>query len=259
MSELPWRSPEGPLPPPAERLAGRVIFVTGAAQGIGRAIAALFAAEGARVLAFDRNRQALDELAGIAGCLAVEGDVTNDASVEQAVARAVAEYGKLDGLVNAAGIHAQGSLAETSPARFREVLEINLTGPFLVCRAAAPHLLGSGGATIVNLSSASALATFPNRSAYAASKGGLITMSKSLAQELAPKVRVNVIAPGLVDTPMARGIAGHNAMNAAGARHALNRIGAVEEIAQAALFLSSPASSFVTGVTLAVDGGRTFH
>jgi NAD(P)-dependent dehydrogenase (short-subunit alcohol dehydrogenase family) len=256
LSALDWQSPEGPLPAPADRLAGRVFFVTGAAQGIGRAIAELFSAEGAQVVAFDRNREALD---GLAGCLTFEGDVADEASVDRAVTRAVEKFGKLDGLVNAAGVHTQGSLAETSPARFREVLEINLTGPFLVCRAAAPHLLAAGRATIVNLSSASALSTFANRSAYAASKGGLITMSKSLAQELAPNVRVNIIAPGLVDTPMARGIAGANAMSAAGARHALNRIGAVEEIAQAALYLSSPASSFITGVTLAVDGGRTFH
>lgn len=104
-----------------------------------------------------------------------------------------------------------------------------------------------------------ALSTFANRSAYAASKGGLIAMSKSMAKELAPKVRVNILAPGLVDTPMACGIAGRDAMLDAAQRHALGRIGTVDEVAQAALFLSSAASSFVTGVTLAVDGGRSFH
>jgi NAD(P)-dependent dehydrogenase (short-subunit alcohol dehydrogenase family) len=205
----------------------------------------------------DRNRQAITEIA--AGRLPIECDVSDEDAVEHAIARTLREFGRLDGVVNAAGIHAAGSLDETSPARFREVIEANLTGPFLVCRAAARHLLAASHATIVNLSSASALSPFPNRSAYAASKGGLITMSKSLAMELAPKVRVNVLCPGLVDTQMARSITGPNAMRAAERLYALERIGAAEEIAQAALFLSCSASSFVTGITLAVDGGRSFH
>lgn len=256
MTELSWQTPEGPLPAPAGRLAGRAILVTGAAQGIGRAIAELFQAEGASVAALDL---AAAGHAPSKTILPLACDVSNDDAVQAAVATAVSAFGRLDGVVNAAGIHIQGSLAETTPQAFRRALEVNLTGPFLVCRAAAPHLLAAPFATVVNLSSASALSTFPNRAAYAASKGGLIAMSKSMAKELAPRVRVNVLAPGLVDTPMARGIAGHNAMLDAAKRYALERIGAAEEIAQAALFLSSAASSFTTGITLAVDGGRSFH
>jgi NAD(P)-dependent dehydrogenase (short-subunit alcohol dehydrogenase family) len=258
MSVLAWRTLEGPLPQPAGRLDGRTILVTGAAQGIGRAIAELFRAEGAEVAALDRDAEGLGALAA-SGFETLPCDVSDEVAVESVVARAVDVFGKLDGVVNAAGIHVQGALWETTPARFREALEVNLVGPFLVCRAAAPHLLTAGQATVVNVSSASALSTFANRSAYAASKGGLIAMSKSMAKELAPKVRVNVLAPGLVDTPMARSIGGRNAMQDAAERYALGRIGTAEEVAQAALYLTSCASSFVTGVTLAVDGGRSFH
>lgn len=256
MTVLSWQTPEGALPAPAGRLAGRAVLVTGAAGGIGRAIAELFDAEGARVASLDL---APAEDGGARGILPIVGDVADEDAVDGAVARAVAAFGKLDGIVNAAGVHVQGSLGETTPEAFRRALEVNLTGPFLVCRAAARHLLAAGRATVVNISSASALSTFANRSAYAASKGGLVAMSKSMAKELAPKVRVNVLAPGLVDTPMARAIAGHGAMIEAARRYAVERIGTAEEIAQAALFLSSPASSFTTGITLAVDGGRSFH
>lgn len=256
MTVLSWQTPEGALPAPAGRLAGRAILVTGAAQGIGRAVAELFSAEGAAVASLDLAPFGED---GPRAILPIVGDVADEGAVEGAVARAVAAFGKLDGVVNAAGVHVQGSLGETTPGTFRRAIEVNLTGPFLVCRAAAPHLLAAAHATVVNISSASALSTFANRSAYAASKGGLVAMSKSMAKELAPRVRVNVLAPGLVDTPMARAIAGREAMLEAAGRHAVGRIGTAEEIAQAALFLSSPASSFTTGITLAVDGGRSFH
>lgn len=259
MTDIAWTSPEGPLPATAARMRDRVVLVTGAASGIGEAVARLFLAEGASVIAFDRDEQGLGRLPAETACRKVAGSVTEERDVDTAVADAIAAFGRLDGVVNAAGVHSGGSLRETSPLRFREVLDINLTGSFLVCRAAAPHLEKAGHATIVNMSSASALSTFPNRSAYAASKGGLIAMSKSMAMELAPRVRVNVIAPGLVDTPMARAIGDAGAFERAAHRHALGRVGHVAEVAQAALYLASPASSFVTGITLAVDGGRTFH
>lgn len=160
MSALAWRTAEGPLPESTGRLEGRTILVTGAAQGIGRAIAELFRAEGAIIAALDRDADKLSNLAtpGLEPFICV---VSDEEAVGRTIASAAALSGRLDGVVNAAGIHAQGSLGETAPAKFREALEINLTGPFLVCRAAAPHLLAAASATVVNVSSASALRMYP--------------------------------------------------------------------------------------------------
>ena len=139
------------------------------------------------------------------------------------------------------------------------MIDVNLTAPFLVCRAALPHLAAHTGSTIVNISSGVGLAPFVNRAAYATSKGGLITLGKVLAMELAPAIRVNTVCPGLIDTPMTAALAGHNDRDEVLRRYALRRLGRDVEVAQAVLFLSTTASSFVTGITLAVDGGRTFH
>jgi NAD(P)-dependent dehydrogenase (short-subunit alcohol dehydrogenase family) len=246
-------------PPPAGRLAGRCVLVTGAAQGIGRAIAALFAAEGARVALLDCRHAALQDVAAATGGLAVPCDLRRPGDIEEAVAKTVGALGALDGLVNAAGVHAAAALADTTPELWREVMAVNLDAPFLMCRAAAPHLRRRPGATIVNLSSGTGLVPFAERAAYATSKGGLITLGKVLAMELAPDIRVNTICPGLIDTPMATRLVGEDAMAATLRRYALGRIGQDHEVAQAALFLSTPASSFVTGITMAVDGGRTYH
>jgi NAD(P)-dependent dehydrogenase (short-subunit alcohol dehydrogenase family) len=257
--DMPWAPEGGALPPPADRLQGRGILVTGAAQGIGRAIAELFSAEGARVALVDVNEAALRDVAQQTGGIALACDLRDEEAVPRVVGAAAHALGRLDGLVNAAGIHTAGSLAETSPALWREVMDVNLTAPFLVCRAALPHLAAHAGSTIVNISSGVGLAPFANRAAYATSKGGLITLGKVLAMELAPAIRVNTVCPGLIDTPMTAALAGHNDRDEVLRRYALGRLGRDVEVAQAVLFLSTTASSFVTGITLAVDGGRTFH
>jgi NAD(P)-dependent dehydrogenase (short-subunit alcohol dehydrogenase family) len=244
---------------PAARLAGRSILITGAAQGIGAAIADLFAAEGARLVLLDRKEEALQQVAQRTGGLALTCDLRAHDRIEAALAHAAAALGGLDGLVNAAGVHAVGSLAETTPEIWREVMAVNLDAPFLMCRAAAPHLRKRAGATIVNLSSGTGLVPFAERAAYATSKGALITLGKVLAMELAPEIRVNTICPGLIDTPMATGLVEGDRLNATLMRYALGRLGRDDEVAQAALFLSSEASSFITGITMAVDGGRTYH
>ncbi|VTU46360.1 Glucose 1-dehydrogenase (plasmid) [Variovorax sp. SRS16] len=240
----------------AGRLAGRRILVTGAASGIGQAVATLFGAAGARVAALDRQRPT----ALPADAIGLEADVTDEAAVECAVAEACAALGGIDGVVNAAGIANTDWADQVSLADWRRVLDVNLTGSFIVCRACLPHLRDAGGGTIVNFASGQGLSPFKQRSAYAASKAGVISMSRSLAMEWAPLVRVNTVCPGAVDTPMVRGGYSPEALREqVGPRYALGRIGEPHEIALAALYLSSAESSFVTGIVLAVDGGRSYH
>jgi NAD(P)-dependent dehydrogenase (short-subunit alcohol dehydrogenase family) len=238
------------------RLKDRKILITGGASGIGKATASLFLREGAKVAVLDRPGSTQDGIF-------VPVDVADAASVQQAVRAAETALGGLDGVVNAAGIFSTAGLTDTTPELFSRTLAVNLMGTFLVVQAAAPILLASGAATIVNIGSGVGITpTGPGSTAYVASKGGVIAMSKAPAMELAPSVRVNVVCPGAVETPMTQGFL----RNAAGevdpalaARYALRRPASAEEIAAAILFLTSAESSFVTGVTLPVDGGRTFH
>jgi len=239
------------------RLTGRKILITGGASGIGRATASLFRREGAAVAVLDRS-------GGEPDVPFVAVDVADPASVQRAVQAAETVLGGLDGVVNAAGIFSAAGLAETTPELFSRTLAVNLMGTFLVVQAAAPILLASGtGATVVNIGSGVGITpTGPGSIAYVASKGGVIAMTKALAMELAPSVRVNVVCPGMVETPMTQGFlrdaAGDVAPELVG-RYALRRPAAPEEIAAAILFLTAAESSFVTGIALAVDGGRTFH
>jgi NAD(P)-dependent dehydrogenase (short-subunit alcohol dehydrogenase family) len=183
--------------------------------------------------------------------------VRDAASLASATAEAAAAMGGLDGLVNAAGIFSPIGLYETTPGAFAHVLAVNLTGTFLAIQAAAPHIMKAGGGTVVNIASGvGLLPTGPNSTAYVASKGGVIAMTKAIAMELAPGIRVNVVCPGAVETPMTAGFIRDNAV---AARYALRRPGQPDELAAAILFLTSDESSFVTGTTLAVDGGRTYH
>lgn len=211
-----------PTATPVEgRLEGRRFVVTGAASGIGRAIAGLFLQAGARVAALDRNRPA-DLPEGPALC--VQADITDAQAVQQAVDGAARAWGGLDGLVNAAGIANTDLAEEVSLESWKRVLDVNLTGTFVVCRACLPHLRAAGGGTIVNLSSGQGLQPFVRRSAYAASKAGVIAFSKSIAMEWAPAIRVNTICPGAIDTPMVRsGYSEEVLRTQVGPRYALGR------------------------------------
>jgi len=236
------------------RLQGRRILITGAASGIGRRTAELFAAEGAALTLVDLKREGLTGVARGARGLAVEADVAREASVARAVEQGASAMGGIDGVVNAAGIVIHGSVLEVGVASWQRVLDVNLTGTYIVARCCLPWLRKAPFATIVNIASGQGLLpNVPNNAAYAASKGGVVNLTRALAAELAPSIRVNSVCPGMVDTPMTAGLERNVS------RYAMKRIADPLEIAQAILFLTGTESSFVTGAALAVDGGRTFH
>lgn len=244
------------------RLVNRRILITGAGSGIGRAVAHLFAREGARLALFDLRVETAAALAQSSGGVALQVDVSDEAAVRSAVAEAAQTLGGLDGVVNAAGIIALGPLENIDLQSWRRQIDVNLTGPYLICRAALPWLRQSAQATIVNIASAQALRPVGASCAYAASKAGLLNFTKAIAGELAPAIRVNAVCPGIVDTPMVAAV-NRNANRpeaTPGLRdYPLGRMAQPEEIASAILFLSCAESSYVTGAALAVDGGRTFH
>ncbi|MFE0332484.1 SDR family NAD(P)-dependent oxidoreductase [Streptomyces sp. NPDC058960] len=240
--------------PSAGRLERRRIVVTGAAAGIGRAVAHLFAREGAALALFDRDADGLAVTAAKTGSTALALDITDEEGVASAAQEAASALGGIDGLVNCAGIMYRGMMADVPVDQWRRVLDINLTGTYTVSRACLPWLQHETGSTIVNMASGQGLLpNSPGYTAYAASKGGIITLTRALAAELAPRVRVNSVCPGMVDTAMADGYR-DNAVH-----YALKRLATPEEIAQVILFLTSGESSYVTGAALAADGGRTFH
>lgn len=240
-----------------KRLDNRRILLTGAAGGIGRATAELFASEGAQLALLDRDVQGLAGLGGHA----IAFDASEPQSVETAVGEAVGELGGIDGVVNAAGLFEVKPFEETSVELLAKMLAINLVGPFTVCRAALPHLRQAKAATIVNLGSASAISPFPGLSAYGASKGGLATLTKVLAAELAPRVRVNLVCPGMTRTGMVESWFPDpdELRERARTTYPMQRIAEPAEIAAAVLYLTSSESSYTTGSTLTVDGGRTFY
>lgn len=240
--------------PLTERLKGRRIIITGAASGIGRSTAQLFAREGAAVGLFDRDKEKLQAAAEQIGGLPFPVDLTDDEAVASTVGEAAAALSGIDGVVNAAGIMFRGHAVDVSAQDWRKVIDINLTGTYNIVRSSIPWLLQETSPTVVTIASAAGLLpNSPGYTAYAASKGGVIALTKALAAELAPTVRVNTVCPGMVDTAMADGHRG-NVGN-----YALNRLSDPVEIARAILFLTSSESSYITGSALATDGGRSFH
>lgn len=242
--------------------ANRRIIVTGGASGIGLATIKMLVANGARVACFDNNGERLAQSPAEQVQLV---DVTDVAAVEDAVTNFATLAGGLDGLVNSAGVDFLGTLEQTGPEDWNRIMQINLLGPVNICRSALPHLKSSGGGSIVNISSAAGLKPLIHRTAYSSSKAALEMFSKSLALEVgSAKIRVNSVCPGAVETPLLRDSIDATNDPAAveqdiKARYALGRIAEPEEIAAAVLWLLSDAASYVTGTSMAVDGGRTFH
>ncbi len=234
----------------------RVAFVTGCASGIGRAVAERFRGDGATVVGFDLLG------AGPDGVEVVAGDVTDRAAVEAALAHVVGTHGRLDVVANVAGVPQFGRVDEIDDDEWQRVLAVNLTAPFLVCRAALPHLRASRGC-IVNVASVAGLEGQAYTAAYCASKGGLVMLTRALALELAGDgVRVNCVCPAAVDTPLLAEVAPRIPADAD--RRLLDRLempapGLVspEEVAAAVAYLASDAARMVTGVALPIDGGRS--
>jgi NAD(P)-dependent dehydrogenase (short-subunit alcohol dehydrogenase family) len=237
----------------------KVVLVTGAARGIGLATARRFLADGWRVAMLDIERELLRAAVGALGrpddTLELGCDVSDAAAVTAAVDQVARRFSRLDALINNAGVAVFAPILETSDADWRRILEVNLTGPFLCTRAAVPLMREHGGA-IVNITSISAVRASTLRSAYGTSKAALAHLTKQLAVELAALgIRVNAVAPGPVETAMAKAV--HTPEIRADYHDAipLNRYGLEEELAEAIFFLSSDRSSYITGQILAVDGG----
>jgi 2-keto-3-deoxy-L-fuconate dehydrogenase len=240
------------------RLAGKTALITAAGQGIGRASAELFAAEGAKVIACDINAESLAELAEVDGITALALDVT-DAS---AVARAIQDAGPLNVLFNCAGYVASGSILDCDENDWDFSFDLNVKAMYRLTKLVLPGMLENGGGSIINMSSvASSLKGVPNRFAYCASKAAVIGMTKSIAADFVTQgIRCNAICPGTVDSPSL-----HDRLRATGdyeqartdfiARQPMGRIGKAEEIAALALYLASDESGFTTGQTHAIDGG----
>lgn len=242
------------------KLEGRKILVTGAASGMGRAIATRFISEGASVAMVDRNAEGLAAAAKAAGGLSFPGDVTDRDGVGLVVKAASEALGGLDGLVNAAGILDITPFAELTPESWDRMIAVNLTGPFNVTKAALPLLQAVEKATIVNIASTSAVMPTPGTSGYSASKAGVAMFTRCLGMDLGPTIRANAICPGVIQTEMTRYLwenAEHTAL--AADRVALKRLGQVEDIARAALFFSCEDSAFTTGAYLPVDGGFSWR
>ncbi len=245
------------------RLQDKVALITGGNAGIGLATARLFVAEGAKVVITGRNRETLDAAARELGdaVLALQADTADAAAMERAAAQAVERFGRLDIVFANAGIGGTTPLGQTSFEAFEQIIRVNLTGVFFAVQAALPHL--KDGASIILTSSVHSALGAAGWSAYAASKGGVRSMGKVLASELAPRgIRVNVVSPGATDTEIWSALAPTPEARAALDQRLsrgipLGRMGRPEEVAKTVLFLASDESSYVQGVDLFVDGGAT--
>jgi NAD(P)-dependent dehydrogenase (short-subunit alcohol dehydrogenase family) len=241
----------------------KVVIVTGAGRGIGRCIAESFAYRGASVVIAEhdkeRGKHALGIVSAKGKAILTPTDVSNEDSVAAMVLDTITAFGHIDFLINNAAVSAGCKPTELPRERWDHVLAVNLTGPFLASKHAAPHITARKGA-IVNIASTRAFMSEPNTEAYSASKAGLVGLTHSLAVSLGPDIRVNCIAPGWIDTVDYRiepRPADYRLTDADHSQHPAGRVGKPEDIAEMVMYLCSPAASFITGQTFVIDGGMT--
>jgi meso-butanediol dehydrogenase / (S,S)-butanediol dehydrogenase / diacetyl reductase len=243
----------------ADRFKGKVVIVTGAASGIGEATARHFAADGATVVLVDRNQAKLDKVAGDLSSdrtLAHVADVSDSSAVDDMISTTVKRFGRLDVLVNNAGVHAGGEPKEITNDQWREVMATDVDGVFYGCRAALPHLEKTKGC-IVNTASVSGLGGDWSMSPYNAAKGAVVNLTRALAMDMGKKgVRINAVCPSLTRTGMTADMMDDKNLLAKFAeRIPLGRVCEAKEIASVIAFLASDDASFMTGANVAVDGG----
>ncbi len=247
------------------RLADKIAVITGAGSGIGLATTRLFAREGARIAAVDKSGAddvaAAAREAGSPDAFAVTVDVAEAAGASSGIARIVERFGRIDVLLTAAGISLGKRLADTTPEEWDLTFAVNVRGTFLWVQAAMPHMLKAGRGSVITVASQLAVAGGHTNLAYIASKGAILSLTRTLAVDHARDgIRVNTLVPGAIDTPLLqRSLARNKDPQAVAAasqgRHAMGRFGRPEEVAEAALYLASDASSFTTGAEIRVDGG----
>jgi meso-butanediol dehydrogenase / (S,S)-butanediol dehydrogenase / diacetyl reductase len=237
----------------------RRVLVTGGASGIGAAIAKRFMEEGCRVAVLDHDKTALERMAlnSRPPELLLLADVADMAAAEEAFRRIDDEWNGLDVLCNNAGISIRGSFLEMTLSSWERTIAVNLTGAFIVAQQAARRMAAASGGVIINTASVSGLVGMPNYAAYNVSKAGMIELTKTMALELAPAVRVNAVCPGYVLTPMQEAEYTESMLADCVASIPMGRLGAPSEIAAMVSYLASEAASFVTGQSFIIDGGET--
>ena len=243
-------------------LQGLIAIVTGGASGIGAAIARMFVREGASVAIFDLDEGAANVIAGETkhdGRIRVyRVDVTEPDMVGAAVAQTAFDLGGIGAVVNCAGLNRFESPESITPEGWRRIVAINLDGPWNVCSAAIPELKRHGAGRIINISSAAGLSGIPKAAHYTSAKHGLVGLTRALAVDLGPfNITVNCICPGTTLTPLVEAATSESFKTEAARRMPLGRLGRPEDIAEAAVFFASDRASWITGATLAVDGGLT--